>query len=368
MKVLVMGGTRFNGLALVRELVKYGHDVTVLNRGKTEVHLPRATHRLYADRTNKEQLQEVLGHEEFDVVQDLSCYNIDDMRPMVDIFRNRIGHYLFASSTVIYAATEVLPIREGDPVDRSERQTVYGQQKLACEALLIDEYRRNGFPSTIVPFSMVLGPNNIVPDREQRMFQRLLTGRPVLIAGDGSTLSQIGHVDDGAVAMRMLMMQPQTFGKRYNLTGKDYWSDNGYVDTFADILGVKATKVHIPPAVMDDVYAGRIESTSARGAVPSMTRAGDSAAVTMGQHDPRAVGVRGLIQRLAPNIHNWNASTIFSIDRLAEDVGFIPAYSFAAAVEQTYEWFQNEKVIDRLNIDYTWEDEMLKRLSSASPH
>ncbi len=29
MKILVMGGTRFNGLALVHELVKYGHDVTV---------------------------------------------------------------------------------------------------------------------------------------------------------------------------------------------------------------------------------------------------------------------------------------------------------------------------------------------------
>ena len=35
MKVLVMGGTRFNGLALVRELTRRGHDVTVLNRGQT---------------------------------------------------------------------------------------------------------------------------------------------------------------------------------------------------------------------------------------------------------------------------------------------------------------------------------------------
>ena len=36
MKVLVMGGTQFNGLALVRELVRTGHDVSVLNRGKTD--------------------------------------------------------------------------------------------------------------------------------------------------------------------------------------------------------------------------------------------------------------------------------------------------------------------------------------------
>ena len=41
-KVLVMGGTRFNGLALVQELVKWGHEVTVLNRGQSEARLPRA--------------------------------------------------------------------------------------------------------------------------------------------------------------------------------------------------------------------------------------------------------------------------------------------------------------------------------------
>jgi nucleoside-diphosphate-sugar epimerase len=39
MKVLVMGGTQFNGLALVRELVRTGHDVTTLNRGKTAAEL-----------------------------------------------------------------------------------------------------------------------------------------------------------------------------------------------------------------------------------------------------------------------------------------------------------------------------------------
>jgi len=77
--------------------------------------------------------------------------------------------------------------------------------------------------------------------------------------------------------------------------------------------------------------------------VPAMTKSGDSAAATMANHDPRAVGVRGLIQRLGPNIHNWNASTIFSTDRLFDDVGFRPPYSFAAAVEETYEWFQREK-------------------------
>jgi nucleoside-diphosphate-sugar epimerase len=363
-KVLVMGGTRFNGLALVQELVKWGHQVTVLNRGKSEARLPRPVRRLYADRTNHEQLREVLGPEEFDVVQDLSGYALADVQPLVEVFRGRIGHYLFGSSTVIYARPRILPIRESDPVDRSERQTEYGQQKLKVEAYLFEQYRSTGFPATVVPLSMVLGPNNMVADREQRMFQRLLLGRPVLIPGDGTTLSQIGHVDDGAVALRMLMLQPQTFGKRYNLTGRDYWSDEAYVDTFGELVGVAPHKVFVPAQVMDEIYAGQEDQGTIRQGLPRMSQSGDSAAATITRHDPRTVDVRGLIQRLAPNIHHWNDSTVFSVERLWEDVGFRPGYTFQAAVEQTYDWFRREKLNESLQFDFSWEDNLLKRLAA----
>ena len=251
MKVLVMGGTRFHGLALVHELVRHGHDVTIFNRGQTEAQIPRGVRRLYGDRTDHDGMREVFANEEFDAIQDISGYTPEDVEIMVELFQGRTGHYIFASSTVIYAATKVLPIRESSPVDGTDRQSQYGLDKLACEAILLREYREHGFPATIVPFSMVFGPHNIIPVREQRMFSRLLQGRPVMIPGDGTTLSQIGHVDDEASAMRMLMQQPQTYGKRYNLTGRDYWSDEGYVDTFADILGVEADKVFIPPDQMD---------------------------------------------------------------------------------------------------------------------
>ena len=362
MRVLVMGGTRFNGLALVHELAKHGHEVTILNRGQTEAHLPHGVRRLYADRTDHAQLAGVLGKEEFDVVQDISGYHVDDLKPMVEIFRNRIGHYIFASSTVIYGPTKILPIRESHPVDLSERQSEYGRQKLVCEAYLFGEYRANGFPATTVPFSMVFGPNNNIVEREQRMFQRLLRGRPVMIPGDGTTLSQIGHVDDEAVALRMLMMQPQTFGKRYNLTGKDYWSDEGYVDTFAEIVGVTPEKVFIPGTTMDDIYAGRIEVGTGAN---STRRAGDSALATTGTQAVTRVNIQGLIQRLAPNEHYWNESTVFSIDRLWEDIGFGDADAFAAAVEHTYEWFRRERRDETMEFDFRWEDELLDRVRGA---
>lgn len=334
MKVLVMGGTRFNGLALVRELTRRGHDVTVLNRGRTQARIPRSVRRLQCDRHDLDRLRELLADQSFDCVQDINAYTIDDVRSMVDIFSGRIGHYIFASSTVIYARASVLPITEDHPVDRSQRQGAYGLNKLVCEDYLLEEFRGRGFPASIVAFSMVFGPNNFIADREARMFQRLLMGRPILIPGDGTTLGQVGYVDDEAHALEMMMLKPNTFGKRYNLTGRDYWSDEGYVDTFADVLGVEPQKLLVPSQTMDAL------SLSSEG----------------GLQQP-------LIQRLAYYIHRWNDSVVFSIDRLRRDVGFEPSYGFRAMVEATYEWYLAEGLDKTQQFDFSKEDELIASLT-----
>ena len=146
MKTLVMGGTRFNGLHLVQELVRCGHTVTTLNRGVTEARLPREVRRLYADRKDVSQLKETLGSEEFDVVFDISAYVLEDVESMVDIFEGRTGHYVFASSTVVYAASNILPINEDFSVDSTPRQSDYGRNKLICEEFLMRAFRQRRFP------------------------------------------------------------------------------------------------------------------------------------------------------------------------------------------------------------------------------
>ncbi|MEE9280247.1 MAG: NAD-dependent epimerase/dehydratase family protein [Myxococcota bacterium] len=360
MRVLVMGGTQFNGLALVHELAKSGHDVTILNRGQTKAKLPPGIRRLVCDRTDHARMREILAREEFDCVQDISAYRPEDVKLMAELFRGRIGHYIFASSTVIYAATNLLPITEDHAVDRSERQNEYGINKLLCEDYLIREFRENGFPATIVPFSMVFGPYNIIPDREQRMFVRLLRGRKVLIPGDGTTVGQVGHVEDEARALRMMMQNPKTFGRRYNLTGADCFSEEGYVDTFAEVLGVEPDKVLIPAELMDDLYAGRIELSGG----PVQVRV-DTRATGRDRRGAHLFQLQRLIQKLAPHIHHWNRSTFFSIERLKTDVGWTPEYTFRSAVAQTWDWLRSEGLDQTREFDFGFEDDLLKRLGQA---
>jgi nucleoside-diphosphate-sugar epimerase len=181
---------------------------------------------------------------------------------------------------------------------------------------------------------MVFGPNNIVPDREQRMFKRLLSGRPVLVPGDGATLGMVGHVDDQARALRMMALNPATFGKRYNLSGQDCYTDDGYIDTFADVTGIQPRRVYVPAEVMDELW---------RASGPALHSAAH------------------LVQKVAPHIHAWNSSVFFSSDRLRKDTGWEPEYTFPAMVAQTYEWYRQEG-IDEKEFDFSFEDALLERL------
>ena len=358
MRVLVMGGTQFNGLSLVHELARTGHDVVILNRGKTQADLPFGVERVFADRTNAEQMRDVLGALDVDAIVDVSAYLPSDVELMVDVFRGRIAHYVFISSTVIYAASDQLPISERHPVVRDAPQLDYGRNKLLCEDILIREWRENRFPATIVPFSMVMGAWNILPDREQRMFQRMLQGRPILIPGNGRTLQQVGHADDQSRALRMMLGQPITFGERYNLTGGDYFTQEGYVDVFGEILGVEPEKVFIPPSLMEALWSGELEVS-----LPETTTHADTRSSSAASHVQNyRFMLTMLVQQIAPNIHHWDRSAIFSIDKLRRHVGWEPELTFPAAVERTWRWYQAEglSASQADEFDFRFEDRLIE--------
>ena len=363
MKVLVIGGSQFNGLALVYQLVSEGHEVTVLNRGRTEATLPGSVRHLTGDRTDGLHMRTLLASEVFDCVFDMCAYHPPDVNMMTELLRDRTGHYVFISSIAIYAPSQIMPITEDFPVDRSPEQNEYGLHKILCEDHLLAEHEAHGFPVTTVVLPMVMGPRNILPDREQRMFVRLLKRRPILVPGDGTALSQVGYVEDHAEALCRIMGRPNTFGQRYNLTGSQFFSDEGYVDVLADVTGTQAEKVFIPADLMDQLWDGKIKA--GRGRLTShidvrssdAQRADSIAAMQRWQ-------LATLIQKAQPNLHRWNQSLVLSADKLARDVGWRPRHNFRQAVERTFEWFQQEQLLDHDGFDFSFEDSILDLLRS----
>ena len=140
MRVLVTGGNRYIGLALVGELARRGHDVTVAN--SHEVDLPEGVRRIHVDRRVPGALREALvpHRDGFDAIFDNTAYVLDDIEPMIELFSGRLRHYVFTSSTAVYRRSFAQPVTEGsrrhDPADEDPRKA-YGVGKVRCEDHLL---------------------------------------------------------------------------------------------------------------------------------------------------------------------------------------------------------------------------------------
>jgi nucleoside-diphosphate-sugar epimerase len=359
-KVLVIGGSQFNGFALVQELVRGGHEVSVLNRGRTDAAFPDEVRRLFGDRTDRERMVELFATEEFDCILDMCAYHPSDVAMMTELFAGRTGHYIFISSIAIYAASNILPVTEDFPVDRGPEQNEYGLHKLLCEDHLLVEGRENGFPATTAVLPMVMGPRNILPDREQKMFVRLLSGRPVLIPGDGTAIGQVGYVQEHAEALCRMMGRPETFAERYNLTGAQCFTDEGYVDTFADVTGSEADKRFIPADLMDRLWDGQIEVSKGRSLAAHIDIRPTKESTTRSTAAVQRWQLSALVEKAQPNLHRWNQNLTLSTEKIAQHIGWRPRLTFRQAVERTFAWFQEENVAQRTDFDFTFEDALLQ--------
>jgi len=140
MRTLVLAGTQFIGLHLVHELLRRGHQVSVLNRGQTQMELPPGVERLYADRTDPKAVKRVLGRREFDAAFDVSTYTTEALIPAVEALEGRVGRYVSCSNAAVYAPFEIYSVLETQPLVRDSSQSQYALDKVACEEYLRERW------------------------------------------------------------------------------------------------------------------------------------------------------------------------------------------------------------------------------------
>lgn len=363
MDVLVMGGSLFNGRSLVHRLVADGHSVTVSNRGRTEVDLPNGVERIVADRTDHDATRAALAGNQFDAVVDMSGYHPEDVELMIDIFEGNVGHYIFVSSTTIYATGQGSVMDETHPVDRGADQNEYALHKILAEDILFAAHAERGFPASIAALSMVLGPLNAIPSREQRMFARMRDGRPILVPGDGSTLGVIGFIEDQSAALASMLGIEATFGRRFNVTGDDPHSDTRYIQTCAALAGASPQLHQVPVALMDDLWDAKQRVAADQGPRIGLDIRPTEAALERVLPHVAKFQIATLVQRLQPNLHRWNADTVFGVESLKEATGWTSGYSFEKAMEETYEWWMNTPDVNQIHHDFGWEDEILELMA-----
>lgn len=242
MKILVMGGTRFIGKPLVAQLQAFGHDLTLFTRGRNPV--PAGVEHLIGDRTNPEALAPLQGRS-FDVIIDSSGRSLSDSRAVVERTGEPKHRFVYVSSAGVYADGEQWPLDENAPTDPACRHA----GKLETEEWL----RRQGIPFTSFRPTYIIGPGNYNPV-ESWFFDRIVHGRPVPLPGDGSTITQLGHVADLAAAMARCIEVEAATNRIYNCTGSQGISFRGLVAAAARACGTDPQRVEIrsfDPAGLD---------------------------------------------------------------------------------------------------------------------
>ena len=137
-KILVIGGTLFIGRALVKELLKTGHEVSILHR-RPRHDLGKKVAGIVADRNDPEALKRALAGKNFDIVYD-NVYDWErgttaaQVEATARACGNNLERYIFMSSVAAYG--DGLNHHEGDALAPDDHPDAYVRNKAMSESTL----------------------------------------------------------------------------------------------------------------------------------------------------------------------------------------------------------------------------------------
>lgn len=248
MRILIIGGTAFVGRATAHLAHAAGHDVTVINRGRTESDLPEGVERLLGDRQSD---LSALERRSFDATVDVIAYRPFEVDVLADALGDRGGHHVQVSSISAYEDPPVAGADESTPLQKDPDDLLapvtgerYGALKAACERRAAERF---GDISVVRP-TYVVGAHDMTM-RFPYWVARLRRGGDVAVPGPSSAPFQwINAMDLGAFIVRLAEI-----GQRgaFNALGPDPApSFAETLDTVARVVAPAGTRLLEVPASM----------------------------------------------------------------------------------------------------------------------
>lgn len=250
MKALFIGGTGVISTAVVKRLVNELHwEVWLLNRGNRKGVVPKGVHQIVADIHDEAAVAEKLEDLTFDTVCEFIGFQVKDVERDYRLFKDKTKQYIYTSSASAYhkpAAGYI--VNEGTTLANPHWQ--YSRDKISCEEFLMEKYREEGFPVTIVRPSHTYDERHIPlgvhgKNGFWQVIRRMQEGRPVLIHGDGTSLWTVTFHTDFAIGYTGLMGNRHAIGEAFQITGDETLEWNQIYQTIADALGVKLHAYHV---------------------------------------------------------------------------------------------------------------------------
>lgn len=249
MKALFIGGTGTISSAISELVIEQGWELTLINRGNRATELDERIQLIQADIHNEEQVCALLADKHYDVVVDFIAFSTADLERDYRLFRDKTNQFIFISSASAYQKPlSNYVINEGTPLANPYWQ--YSRDKIAGEEFLMDKYRQEGFPITIVRPSHTYNEQKVPlgfygKNGSWQVLKRMLDGKPVIIHGDGTSLWTMTHSSDFAKGFVGLMGNVRAIGEAVQITSDESLTWNQIYSTIARALGVplKAMRV-----------------------------------------------------------------------------------------------------------------------------
>ena len=264
MKVLFIGGTGVISSACADLAVQQGIDLYLLNRGQTERTVPDGANVIHGDIYDP-AIGDTLDEHTWDAVVDWIAFKPEAVQRDIDFFRGRTGQYIFISSASVYQTPPSnLPVNESTLLDNP--YWGYSQDKIACEELLIQAYRDEKFPMTIVRPSHTYDATKIPLMGGYTTLQRMINGEKVVVFGDGTSLWTLTHNKDFAKGFVPLLGNAHAIGEAFHITSDEWLNWNQIYELFGQALGVQPRLVHVPSELIAaydaDIGAGLLGDKS----------------------------------------------------------------------------------------------------------
>jgi len=250
MKALLIGGTGTISAGIVKRLAtQTDWEVWLLNRGSRNGAVPEGVHRITADINDEAAVLEKIGDMHFDAVGDFIGFTRDQVERDFRLFQGRTNQYIYISSASAYHKPSAdFRITEGTSLANPYWE--YSRNKIACEEYLMEKYRTEGFPVTIVRPSHTYDERHIPlgvhgKHGAWQVVKRMMEGKPVIIHGDGTSLWTLTFNSDFAIGYTALMGNRHAIGEAFQITGDETLTWNQIYETIADALGVPLRAVHV---------------------------------------------------------------------------------------------------------------------------
>ena len=249
MKILMIGGTGTISSAITRQLAESGHELWLLNRGTRKNEVPDNVRQIIADIDDTASVLASLPKEPFDAVCEFIGFVPAQVERDIQLFRGRTRQYVYISSASAYnkpAANHV--ITEGTTLANPHWE--YSRNKIACEELLMREYRDNGFPVTIVRPSHTYCERGVPVSvhglkGSWQVLKRMMEGKPVIVQGDGSSLWTLTWNEDFARGFIGLLGNPKAIGEAFQIMSDEQLTWTQVYECVAKALGVTVKPYYV---------------------------------------------------------------------------------------------------------------------------